>query len=291
MTNHAAAPEMVIITGMSGAGRSTAAKSLEDLDWFVADNLPPAMLVTMLDLARRARAEVPRVAAVVDIRSRVFSTDLKSAIAELDAIGAHPFVVFLEASDETLVRRFDNVRRPHPLQESGRVIDGITAERYQLESIRAEADLILDTSAMNIHELRSRVREAFGNESDTAVRVIVLSFGFKYGLPVDADMVADCRFLPNPHWIPELAAKNGQDEAVRDYVLRQPSSEEFIRSYLDVLQITLNGYEHSGKHFMTVAVGCTGGKHRSVVIAEELAARLAGPWPGVQVAHRDLGRE
>jgi RNase adapter protein RapZ len=291
MTSHAAAPEMVIITGMSGAGRSTAAKSLEDLDWFVADNLPPAMLVTMLDLARRARAEVPRVAAVVDIRSRAFSTDLKSAITELDAIGAHPFVVFLEASDETLVRRFDNVRRPHPLQENGRVIDGITAERYQLESIRAEADLILDTSAMNIHELRSRVREAFGNESDTAVRVIVLSFGFKYGLPVDADMVADCRFLPNPHWIPELAAQNGRDQAVRDYVLRQPGSEEFIRSYLDVLQITLNGYERSGKHFMTVALGCTGGKHRSVVIAEELASRLAGPWPGVQVSHRDLGRE
>ncbi len=267
MTSHAAAPEMVIITGMSGAGRSTAAKSLEDLDWFVADNLPPAMLVTMLDLARRARAEVPRVAAVVDIRSRAFSTDLKSAITELDAIGAHP------------------------LQENGRVIDGIAAERYQLEGIRAEADLILDTSDMNIHELRSRVREAFGNESDTAVRVIVLSFGFKYGLPVDADMVADCRFLPNPHWIPELAAQNGQEQAVRDYVLRQPGSEEFIRSYLDVLQITLNGYERSGKHFMTVAVGCTGGKHRSVVIAEELASRLAGPWPGVQVSHRDLGRE
>src|SRR5579859_5981445 len=189
MTSHAAAPEIVIITGMSGAGRSTAAKSLEDLDWFVADNLPSAMLVTMVDLARRARAEVPRVAAVVDVRSRAFSTDLKSVIAELDAIGAHPYVVFLEASDETLVRRFENVRRPHPLQENGRVIDGITAEREQLQAIRAEAGL-------NIDEPRSRVREAFGNESDTAVRVTVLSFGFKYGLPVDADMVADCRFLP-----------------------------------------------------------------------------------------------
>jgi len=291
MTIHAAAPEIVIITGMSGAGRSTAAKSLEDLDWFVADNLPSAMIVTMLDLARRARAEVPRVAAVVDIRSRVFSTDLKSAIAELDAIGAHPFVVFLEASDETLVRRFENVRRPHPLQESGRVIDGIHAEREQLQPIRAEADLILDTSGLNIHELRSRVREAFGNESDTAVRVNVLSFGFKYGLPVDADMVADCRFLPNPHWIPELAPQNGQDLAVKDYVLGQPGTEEFLHAYLEVLQVTLNGYERSGKHFMTLAVGCTGGKHRSVVIAEELASRLAGPWPGVQVAHRDLGRE
>jgi UPF0042 nucleotide-binding protein len=291
MTNHAAAPEIVIITGMSGAGRSTAAKALEDLDWFVADNLPPAMLVTMLDLARRARAEIPRVAAVVDLRSRAFSTDLKSAIAELDAIGAHPYVVYLEASDETLVRRFENVRRPHPLQENGRVIDGIGAERHQLESVRAEADLILDTSVLNIHELRSRVREAFGNESDTAVRVTVLSFGFKYGLPVDADMVADCRFLPNPHWIAELAPRTGLDQAVRDYVLGQPGSEEFIRSYLDVLQMTLSGYERSGKHFMTVAIGCTGGKHRSVVIAEELASRLAGPWPGVQVAHRDLGRE
>jgi len=291
MTSHAAAPEIVIITGMSGAGRSTAAKSLEDLDWFVADNLPPAMLVTMLDLARRARAEVPRVAAVVDIRSRAFSTDLKSAIAELDAIGAHPYVVFLEAGDETLVRRFENVRRPHPLQENGRVIDGIVAEREQLQTIRAAADLIIDTSGLNIHELRSRVREAFGNESDTAVRVTVLSFGFKYGLPVDADMVADCRFLPNPHWIPELAPRNGLDEAVKEYVMRQPGTEEFIRSYLDVLQITLSGYERSGKLFMTLAVGCTGGKHRSVVIAEELASRLAGPWPGVQVTHRDLGRE
>jgi RNase adapter protein RapZ len=291
MTNHAAAPEIVIITGMSGAGRSTAAKALEDLDWFVADNLPPAMLVTMLDLARRARAEIPRVAAVVDIRSRAFSTDLKTAIAELDAIGAHPFVVYLEASDETLVRRFEDVRRPHPLQENGRVIDGIAAEREQLEAVRAEADLILDSSELNIHELRSRVREAFGNQSDTAVRVTVLSFGFKYGLPVDADMVADCRFLPNPHWIAELAPRNGLDQSVKEYVLGQPGSEEFIRSYLDVLHMTLSGYERSGKHFMTVAVGCTGGKHRSVVIAEELASRLAGPWPGVQVAHRDLGRE
>ena len=291
MTGHAAAPEIVIITGMSGAGRSTAAKSLEDLDWFVADNLPPAMLVTMLDLARRARAEVPRVAAVVDIRSRAFSTDLKSAIAELDAIGAHPYVVFLEASDETLVRRFENVRRPHPLQENGRVIDGIAAERDQLTSIRTGADLILDTSGLNIHELRARMRDAFGNEGQSVLRVTVLSFGFKYGLPVDADMVADCRFLPNPHWIPELAPQTGQDRAVKDYVLGQPGAEDFLRSYLDVVQITLNGYERSGKHFMTLAVGCTGGKHRSVVIAEELASRLAGPWPGVQVAHRDLGRE
>ncbi|MDA8322691.1 MAG: RNase adapter RapZ [Actinomycetota bacterium] len=291
MTAHAGAPEIVIITGMSGAGRSTAAKALEDLDWFVADNLPPALLVTMLDLVRRARAAVPRVAAVVDVRSRAFSTDLKSAVAELDALGANPFVLFLSASDETLVRRFENVRRPHPLQENGRIIDGIAAEREQLESIRAEADLVLDTSAMNIHDLRARMRDAFGSEKDTAIRVTVLSFGFKYGLPVDADMVADCRFLPNPHWVPELAPLTGQDSEVRDYVLGQPGASDFLRSYAETVQVTLAGYERTGKHFVTIAVGCTGGKHRSVAMAEEIAARLAETWPGVQVAHRDLGRE
>jgi UPF0042 nucleotide-binding protein len=291
MNLHGGAPEIVIITGMSGAGRSTAAKSLEDLDWFVADNLPPAMLVTMLDLARRARAAVPRVAAVVDVRSRAFSTDLKSALAELDAIGAHPYVVFLEASDETLVRRFENVRRPHPLQENGTIIDGIRAERDQLQTIRAQADLVLDTSALNIHELRSRMRDAFGDESATAIRLTVLSFGFKYGLPVDADMVIDCRFLPNPHWVPELAPQTGQDAAVRDYVLGQPGADDFLRAYIEALEITLTGYERSGKHFVTLAVGCTGGKHRSVVISEEIASRLSAAWPGVQVSHRDLGRE
>src|SRR5215471_13667962 len=172
------APEIVIITGLSGAGRSTAAKALEDLDWFVADNLPPAMLVTMVELARRARAQVPKIAAVVDVRSRAFSVDLKSAIADLEAVGADAYVVFLEASDEVLVRRFENVRRPHPLQENGRIVDGIAAERDQLRPIRDQAELVLDTSQMNIHELRTRMRDRFGSERDTVVRVTVLSFGF-----------------------------------------------------------------------------------------------------------------
>ena len=291
MTSHAGSPEIVIITGMSGAGRSTAAKALEDLDWFVADNLPPALLVTMLDLVRRARTEVPRVAAVVDVRSRAFSTDLKSAIAELDALGATPYVVFLEASDETLVRRFENVRRPHPLQENGRIVDGIAAEREQLASIRTEADLVLDTTALNIHDLRARMREQFGTERDTGIRVTIVSFGFKYGLPVDADMVADCRFLPNPHWMPELAPLTGQDQAVRDYVLAQPGAEDFLNAYAEVVGVTLAGYERTGKHYVTLAIGCTGGKHRSVAMSEEIAARLAASWPSVQVTHRDLGRE
>ena len=276
---------------MSGAGRSTAAKSLEDLDWFVADNLPPDLLPTMLDLARRAKSAVPRLAAVVDVRSRAFSTDLKSVIGDLDTRGTRPYVVFLEASDETLVRRFDNVRRPHPLQEEGRLVDGIAAERELLEAVRDEADLVLDTSQLNMHELRARMRAAFGVDSDTALRLNVVSFGFKYGLPVDADMVADCRFLPNPHWVADLAPLTGQDQGVRDYVLGQPGAAEFLDAYVEAVRVTLPGYQQEGKHFVMLAVGCAGGKHRSVVVAEEIAARLAVTWSGVRVVHRDLGRE
>jgi RNase adapter protein RapZ len=285
------APEIVIITGMSGAGRSTAAKSLEDLDWFVADNLPPDLLPTMADLARRAKGAVPRLAAVVDVRSRAFSTDLKSAIGELDARGVRPYVVFLEASDDTLIRRFDSVRRPHPLQEAGRVVDGIAAEREQLQGLRGQADLVLDTSELNVHDLRSRMRDAFGGDDATTLRVNIVSFGFKYGLPADADMVADCRFLPNPHWVADLAPLTGQDQKVRDYVLGQPTAGDFLRAYIDAVRVTLTGYEGAGKLFLMVAIGCTGGKHRSVVMAEEIAAKLADGWPSIQVSHRDLGRE
>ena len=284
-------PEIVIITGMSGAGRSTAAKSLEDLDWFVADNLPPDLLPTMLDLARRAQGTVPRIAAVVDVRSRAFSTDLKSVVGDLEARGTRPYVVFLEASDETLVRRFESVRRPHPLQEGGRVVDGIAAERELLQGVRGEADLVLDSSRLNVHELRARMRDTFGGVAETALRVNVVSFGFKYGLPVDADMVADCRFLPNPHWIDELAALTGQDEEVREYVLGQPGAAEFLDSYVGAVRVALAGYQREGKHFAMLAVGCTGGKHRSVVMADQIAARLTGSGATVRVVHRDLGRE
>ena len=285
------APEIVIITGLSGAGRSTAAKSLEDLDWFVADNIPADLLPTMADLARRAKGGVPRLAAVVDVRSRAFSTDLKSAISDLHARGVRPYTVFLEAADDTLVRRFDSVRRPHPLQDNGRVVDGIGAERNLLRDVRGVADLVLDTSALNVHELRARMRDHFAAQSAAGPRVSIMSFGYKYGLPVDADLVVDCRFLPNPHWIPELAPMTGQDAPVRDYVLSRPGAQDFLRAYLEALQVMLAGDEREGKHFVALAVGCTGGKHRSVAITEFLAGKLAEAGTDVQVTHRDLGRE
>jgi len=291
MNAEGTAQEIVIITGLSGAGRSTAAKSLEDLDWFVADNLPADLLPTMADLARRASGAVPRLAAVVDIRSRAFSTDLKAALSDLQARGVRPFVVFLEASDEALVRRFDSVSRPHPLQEGGRVVDGITAERELLQGMRAEADLVLDTTALNVHELRNKMRDAFATEAEAALRVSVVSFGFKYGLPVDADMVADCRFLPNPHWIPDLAPLTGQDEPVIKYVLSQPGASDYLDAFVRSVEVALAGYDQTGRHFVLIAVGCTGGKHRSVVMADVIAARLARKWPGIEVTHRDLGRE
>jgi RNase adapter protein RapZ len=283
--------DIVIITGMSGAGRSTAAKALEDLDWFVIDNLPPSLLPTMINLARRAKGTLPRIAAVMDVRSRAFSSDLQSAITELATRGVRPRVVFMDAADDTLVRRFDSVRRPHPLQEDGRVVDGIVAERELLRTLRGEADLVLDTSALNVHQLRARLQDFFGREAAASPRVSVVSFGYKYGLPVDADLVADCRFLPNPRWIEELAPLTGQDEKVREYVLSQPGATDFLDAYLAALRVTLDGYERQGKQYVTLAIGCTGGKHRSVTMAEHIARRLEETGLGIQVVHRDLGRE
>jgi UPF0042 nucleotide-binding protein len=285
-------PEIVIITGMSGAGRSTAAKSLEDLEWFVVDNLPPGLLATMADLAGRLQGAVPRIAAVVDVRSRAFTTDLHSSIAELEARGVHPRVVFLEAGDDELVRRFESVRRPHPLQGDGRLVDGIAREREVLLEVRGEADLVINTGDLNVHELRAKMVGFFGGETgEPDLRATVVSFGYKYGLPVDADLVVDCRFLPNPHWVPELRPLTGRDAPVRDYVLGQRGAKEFLDAYTEVLRLLAQGYEREGKHYVTLAVGCTGGKHRSVAMAEQLAARLRDEGLEVQVAHRDLGRE
>ncbi|WP_030167464.1 RNase adapter RapZ [Spirillospora albida] len=292
MTTETKIPDIVIITGMSGAGRSTAAKSLEDLDWFVVDNLPPGLLATMADLGGRVKDAVPRIAVVVDVRSRAFTEDLHSSIAELEARGVHPRVVFLEAGDADLVRRFESVRRPHPLQDDGRLVDGIARERELVREVRAEADLVIDTSGLNVHELRNKIIGFFGTDTgESSLRATVVSFGYKYGLPVDADLVVDCRFLPNPHWVPELRPKTGRDAAVRDYVLGQRGAKEFLDAYAEVLRLLTDGYEREGKHYVTLAVGCTGGKHRSVAMAEQIAARLRDEGLDVRVAHRDLGRE
>ena len=284
--------DLVVVTGLSGAGRSTAAKALEDLGWFVVDNLPPSLLSTMVDLGARSQGAVDRIAVVVDVRSRGFSSDLRTSLQALDDRGITHRVLFLEASDDALVRRFEAVRRPHPLQAADRLVDGIDRERTLLRELRGEADLVLDTSLLNVHELRTKVVGAFSAAGTTAtLHLTVLSFGFKYGLPIDADLVVDMRFLPNPHWVPELRPKTGRDAEVSSYVLGQQRAGEFLDRYEGVARLVFEGYEREGKRYALLAVGCTGGKHRSVATAEELARRLAGPGLEVQVVHRDLGRE
>jgi UPF0042 nucleotide-binding protein len=293
--------QLVVLTGLSGAGRSTAAKCLEDLGWFVVDNLPPGLLDTMVELGSRSGGAIDKIAAVVDVRSRGFTSDLHGALAALERRGSETQVIFLEASDDELVRRFENVRRPHPLQADGRLVDGIARERDLLRDVRGEADLVVDTTRLNVHELRAKIIAAFADETEPRLRANVVSFGYKYGVPVDADLVVDCRFLPNPHWVPELRPLTGRDAKVRDYVLAQPGATEFLDRYDELLRIVIAGYHHEGKRYLTLAVGCTGGKHRSVAMAEQLASRLraigqAAPEAGVdsidvQVTHRDLGRE
>ncbi len=283
--------ELTIITGLSGAGRSEAAKCLEDLGWFVVDNLPPALLATTAELVNRSQGAVARIAVVVDVRGRAFFSDLRAGLDELAARGVARRIVFLEASDEALVRRFEHVRRPHPLQGEGRVVDGITRERELLQELRGEADLVIDTSSLNVHELREKVGQTLSAASAAQLRATVVSFGYKYGLPVDADMVVDCRFLPNPHWEPELRPYTGRDQVIKDFVLGQPGAEEFLERYDGLLELLVAGFLREGKRYLTIAVGCTGGKHRSVVMAEEIAARLAGEGREVTVVHRDLGKE
>jgi len=287
--------ETVLVSGLSGAGRSTAAKCLEDLGFFVVDNLPPELIATMVDLGSKTQGAVTRIAVVMDVRSRAFSSDLRAVIRDLSDRGLGARVLFLEARDEVLVRRFESVRREHPLQGDGRLIDGITAERTLLEGLRGEADLVIDTSDRSIHQLRHEIERAFavGGDMDgrPVLRATVVSFGYKYGLPVDADLVADVRFLPNPFWIPELRDQTGENDEVRDYVLSQQGASEFVDRYAEILEIIGAGYTREGKHYLTLAVGCTGGKHRSVVMARELAARLTGLGVRATVVNRDLGRE
>lgn len=282
--------ELVVVTGMTGAGRSTAAKELEDLGYYVVDNLPPQLVPDVVRLVDESKGLLQPIAVVVDVRSGSFFGGLQEVLARR-ATGRRTTLVFLEANDDVLVRRQEAARRPHPLQGSGRLLDGLTRERVVLGDLRAEADLVIDTSSLNVHQLTDKIAEAFGTEHSTAMRATVISFGFKYGIPVDADLVADMRFLPNPHWIPELQPLTGRDAAVSDYVLGMPEAEEFLSEYVDLIETCVRGYLREGKRFMTVAVGCTGGKHRSVAMTEEIAARLRGYGLDSRAVHRDLGRE
>ena len=283
--------ELVVVTGMTGAGRSTAAKELEDLGFYVVDNLPPSLLPDVVRLVDQSLGPAQPMAVVVDVRSGSFFHTLHANIAQ-GATGRKATLVFLDATDEVLVRRQEAARRPHPLQASGRLLDGLRRERRVLADLRSDADLVVDTTALNVHQLTDRIAEAFGSPESTRLKVTVVSFGFKYGIPVDADFMADMRFLPNPHWIPELREHTGRDADVRDYVLSQEGALEFVDRYLELLAMVSGGYRREGKRYLTLAVGCTGGKHRSVAVSEELGRRLAEvDGMAVRVTHRDLGRE
>ena len=285
--------EVLILTGMSGAGRSTVAHALEDLGWYVVDNLPPTLLSDLIK--QGVQSEIKSLAVVVDVRGGKFFDELASSLSELKKSGANFRVAFLDASDQALVQRFESTRRPHPLQGKGRIVDGIAAEREKLQDLLAQSDVVIDTSNLNVHQLEKRTAEIFAQGLTQSVRVNVLSFGYKYGIPVDADLVLDCRFIPNPHWIPELRPLTGLDDKVKDNVLSNSGVSQFVHSYVSVINQMLPGYLREGKKYLTVAIGCTGGRHRSVSVAREIAAQLDGERDGFSVSahasHRDVGRE
>ncbi len=284
------AGEVVVVTGMTGAGRSTAAKELEDLGYYVVDNLPPSLLGDVVALVDESRGTSQPIAVVVDVRSGSFFDSLQANLAQHE-LGRRTTLLFLDAIDEVLVRRQEAARRPHPLQASGRLVEGLRREREVLANLRADADLVIDTSELNVHQLTDRIAESFGTPHTLKLKVNVISFGFKYGIPVDADFVADMRFLPNPYWVPTLRGKTGRSSDVSDYVLDQPGAREFVDAYVQMLTGVAEGYLREGKRFMAVAIGCTGGKHRSVAMTEEIARQLREAGYDVAAVHRDLGRE
>jgi RNase adapter protein RapZ len=282
--------ELVVVTGMTGAGRSTAAKELEDLGFYVVDNMPPSLLGDVVTMVDENRGYEQPIAVVVDVRSGSFFGSLRENLAQ-GALGRRTTLLFLEATDDVLVRRQEAARRPHPLQAGGRLLDGLQRERVALADLRSEADVVIDTTNLNVHELTDKVAEAFGSPDATRLKITCVSFGFKYGIPVDADFVADMRFLPNPHWVPELKPLTGRDEEVASYVKDRPAAKTFLEQYLPVIETVAEGYLREGKRFMTIAIGCTGGKHRSVAMTEEIAARLRDLGFDARATHRDLGRE
>jgi UPF0042 nucleotide-binding protein len=284
-------PELLIVTGMSGAGRSTVGNALEDQGWYVIDNLPPQMLGPISDLFSLSKASLPRIAIIIDVRGGEFFNDLISSVDQLRTREINVQLLFLEADDSSLVKRFEAVRRPHPLQGEGTIVDGISAERKELLALREMADIVFDTTDLNVHQLTNRVAEAFATNAK-GLKVNVMSFGFKYGIPADADLVADARFIANPHWQDELRAMTGNDAPVADYVMEQPGVQDFIENYTAALRSVLAGYRTENKRFATIAIGCTGGKHRSVAIANRIAEILSDEADvRISVKHRDLGRE
>ena len=287
----AAEPELLIITGKSGAGRTRAAMALEDLDWYVVDNLPPTLLPTLAGMMTVDGGGVHRLGAVVDVRSREFFSSFESVLSKLREDNVNYRLIFLDADESVLVRRYESNRRPHPLQGGGRILDGIRAENELLKPLRAIADEIIDTSTMSVHDLTRHMRDVVADAKDVPLKLTVMSFGFKYGLPLDADHVVDMRFLKNPYWVSELRHLTGRDDAVARYVLDQPGARDFGEHYADLLIPVLSGYLSELKPFVTIAVGCTGGKHRSVAMTELIATRLRDAGFPVRVIHRDLGRE
>ena len=286
--------ELLIITGMSGAGRSTVAHSLEDLGWYVVDNLPPALLGNLIDLVE---GSVKQIAVVIDVRGRAFFDDLTRSLAEIAEQGVGRKILFVDASDDALVRRFESTRRPHPLQATDRIVDGISKERLRLREVRESADLVIDSSSLNIHQLEKKIAEYFHEDNSVDLQVNILSFGYKYGIPVDADLVVDCRFIANPHWDLALRPMTGLEKPVSDAVLNSQNVQEFLSRYQSLFETMATGFIEEGRKYLTLAIGCTGGKHRSVAITQELQARLSankllqGKNIQTKALHRDLGRE
>jgi UPF0042 nucleotide-binding protein len=286
--------ELLLVTGMSGAGRSTIAHALEDIGWYVVDNLPPSMLPSLVQTASSSQTSV---AVVIDVRGRHFFSDLESSLEAIKSQGITSRILFVDSLDDVLVRRFESTRRPHPLQGSDRIIDGIAREREALKDVRSLAEIIIDSSSLNVHQLTQRISDLLDPAHASTLRVNILSFGYKYGVPVDADLVMDCRFIPNPHWIPELRPLTGLDPSVSKNVLGADNVSEFLNNYEALFQTISRGFFHEGRKYLTLAVGCTGGKHRSVAIAEELKSRFDGLniSEGQKIVanaiHRDLGKE
>ncbi|WP_237208765.1 RNase adapter RapZ [Rothia nasimurium] len=293
-TDKTVKPQILVITGISGAGRNTAAHTLEDEGWYVVDNIPPQMLTSLAQLVKDSPSTMPKVAVGIDVRARRLFRDLNEAINQLRATARDIdfSILFMDCSDQDIIARFEAQRRPHPLQRGGLVAEAIAQERKIFADLQESADYTIDTTGMNVHQLAKKVRETYAPGRERMVNITVMSFGFKYGTPSDVHYMADMRFIPNPHWVPELRAQTGKDAPVRDFVFENPGTREFVDSYIEALKPVIAGYRREGKLYATFAIGCTGGKHRSVAVTEEVAARLSELEDvNISVHHRDMGRE